>query len=58
MERVFKLAGKKHYSNVSFRVGSVTRTGLSAMVFTGTGFYGKLPYNGAYPKTCVSQGKK
>ena len=48
MERVFKLAGKTHYSNVSFQVGSIISTGLSALVFTGTGFYGKLPYSGAY----------
>ena len=36
MERVFKLAGKTHYSNASFLVG----TGLSALAFTS-----KLPVN-------------
>ena len=49
---VFKLAGKTHYSDVSFRVGSIIRTGLSALAFTG-----KLPYSGAYLKTRVFQGK-
>ena len=53
MERVFKLAGKMHYSNVSFRVGRIiSSTGLLALVFTG-----KLPCSGAYLKTGVSQGK-
>ena len=47
-----------HYSNVSFRVGSIISTGLSTLVFTGTAFYGKLPYSGAYMKTCVSHGLK
>ena len=54
--RVFKLAGKTHYSNVSFRVG----TGLSALVFTSSpvlAFTGKLPYSGSFLKTRVSQGK-
>ena len=36
MERVFKLAGKTHYSNASFLVG----TGLSELAFTS-----KLPVN-------------
>ena len=36
MERVFELAGKTHYSNASFLVG----TGLSALAFTS-----KLPVN-------------
>ena len=36
MERVFKLAGKTHYSNASFLVG----TDLSALAFTS-----KLPVN-------------
>ena len=36
MERVFKLAGKTHYSNASFLVG----TGLLALAFTS-----KLPMN-------------
>ena len=43
MERVFKLAGKTHYSNASFLVG----TGLSALAFTPR----------EYLKTHVSQGK-
>ena len=45
MERVLKLAGKTHYSNVSFRVSSIFSTGLSALVFTGSlvlAFTGKL----------------
>ena len=46
MERVFKLAGKTHYSNASFLVG----TGLSALAFTS-----KTPRE--YLKTHVSQGK-
>ena len=57
MERMFKLAGKTDFSNVPFRVGSIISTGLSALVFTGTGFTGKLPYSGAYLKTHVSKGK-
>ena len=60
MERVFKLASKTHYSNVSFRVGSIISTGLLALVFTGSpvlAFTGKLPYSGSYLKTHVSQGK-
>ena len=50
MESVFKLVGKMYYSNVSFRVGSFISTGLSALVFTG-----KLPYSGAYLKTCFQR---
>ena len=46
MERVFKLAGKTHYSNASFLVG----TGLSALAFTS-----KLSRE--YLKTHVSQGR-
>ena len=55
---MFKLAGKTHYSNVSFRVGSIISTGLSALAFTGSSvlaFTGKLPYSGSYLKTRVSQ---
>ena len=58
--RVFKLAGKTHYSNVSFRIGSIISTGLSALAFTSSpvlAFTGKLPYSGSYLKTRVSQGK-
>ena len=46
---MFKLAGKTHYINVSFRVGS----GLSALVFTSSlvlTFTVKLPYSGSYLK--------
>ena len=60
MERLFKLAGKMHYSNLSFRVSSIINTGLSALVFTGSpvlAFTGKLPYSDSYLKTRVSQGK-
>ena len=57
MERVFKLAGKTHYSNVSFRVGSNISTGLSNWFLPVLAFTGKLPYSGAYLKICVSQGK-
>ena len=42
---MFKLAGKTHYSNVSFRVGSIISTGLSALAFTSSSvlaFTGKL----------------
>ena len=59
MERVFKLAGKTHYSNLSFRVGSIIGTGLSALVFTSSpvlAFTSKLPYSGSYLKTRFSQG--
>ena len=55
---MFKLAGKTHYSNVSFRVGSIISTGLSALAFTSSpvlAFTGKLPYSGSYLKTRVSQ---
>ena len=38
MERVFKLAGKTHYSNASFLVGTGFK--LSALAFTS-----KLPVN-------------
>ena len=58
--RVFKLTGKTHYSNVSFRVGSIISTGLSALAFTSSpvlAFTGKLPYSGSYLKTRVSRGK-
>ena len=54
---MFKLAGKTHYSNVSFRVGSIISTGLSALAFTSSpvlAFTGKLPYSGSYLKTRVS----
>ena len=56
---MFKLAGKTHYSNVSFRVDSIISTGLSALVFTSSpvlAFTDKLPYSGSYLKTRVSQG--
>ena len=42
MERVFKLGINTHYSIVSFRVGSIISTGLSALVFTGTSFPGEV----------------
>ena len=43
MKRVFKLAGKTHYSNASFRVG----TGLSTLVYR----YWLLPVN----SPCISE---
>ena len=45
MEKVFKLASKTHYSNVSFQVRNIISTGLSVLAFTG-----KLPDSGAYLK--------
>ena len=48
--RVFKLAGKTHYS----KVGSNISTGLSSLAFTSSpvlAFTGKLPYSGSYLKT-------
>ena len=58
MERLFKLAGKKHYSNVSFRVGSIISY-QTVLVYrhwflTVLAFIGK---RGAYLKLHVSQGK-
>ena len=61
IERVFELAGKTHYSNLSIRVGSIISTGLSALVFSGSpvlAFTDKLPYSSSYLKTRVSRGKK
>ena len=52
MERVFKLAGKTHYSDVSFLVSSIISTGLLALVLQVLAFTGKLPYSGANLKTC------
>ena len=53
---MFKLAGKTHYSNVSFWVGS----SLSALAFTSSpvlAFTGKLPCSGSYLKnTCFPKG--
>ena len=52
MERVFKLAGKMHYSNVSFQVGSIISTGYWHWVLLVLAFTTKLPYSGSYLKTC------